>query len=132
MRQAAVKAVLAKARKAILVLPIYDDVTAEYDSICDKFDTMVDIGRHHDMIIRPTRHLLTIDGKEDYFCFSKNVTGCWLLTKGLKSETEKLALDARVLKWCNIRALTTRFSHYAPGIGRFTCTALGEKQSTTW
>ena len=111
-----------------MILPLYDDVTAEYDTLCGYFDQLVDIGRHHDMIMRPARHLIKIDDEDDYFSFDKVVSGCWMLTKGLERETNKFALDASDRRWGNIRVLTTRFSHYSPGIGRFNSTKLQQRQ----
>lgn len=52
MRQQAVKAVLSRTKRAILVLPVYDRVTAEYTHIFKHFEFLINIGQKHYMTMR--------------------------------------------------------------------------------
>ena len=112
MRHQAVKAVLAKANRAILILPIYDQVTTEYNFLLKQFTHVIDIGRNYKMVMRPTAHQVVTDNITDYFTIprSKSIISCWVLTKGFELETlMNFATGARGVHWGEEREEQTRF-----------------------
>ena len=124
MRDKVVKTILPLAKKMILVVPIFDRLTAEYAGLCDGFDNLINIGANHKMVIRPAERKIMLDGIDDYFCFAKNVVGVWLLTKGVVHESQDFARQARGTAWRNENTSTTRFARYEDGIGPFNVTTL--------
>ena len=63
MRKQVTEAVLKLAKKAILVLPVFDKVTAEYSFLASHFDYVTRIGMENKMVIRVSRGMSRIQSK---------------------------------------------------------------------
>ena len=124
MRTMALAAVIEKAKKAVMVVPLYDFITSEYAPMMRYFDHIIDIGQSHKMVLRPATRLIEVDGVADYFCYYKQIRGCWILTKGLGAESERFAAQAKKMQWRNAEESTPRFTYYSKGIGPFECTTI--------
>lgn len=108
-----------KSERALMIVPIYDKKTSEYTKVCSYFDKLVNIGKEKAMVMRPTNSLIKIDGLEDYFTMSKNVRGCWLLTKNMPAETAAFSRKAKELTWSHDSQSTSRFAFFEKGAGQF-------------